>query len=259
MGVDAGDFDNDGDEDLFVTNLTGEGNDLYVNDGSGLFEEQSARSGLGGAKPWIHGIWNRLVRHRQRRLARHPHRQRRCADDRGAQTRQRSVSAAPAKAVVPAISGHGTIRGRHRARRRGVRVVGSRAWRRVRRHRQRRRRGRAGRQQQRPAAAARQQHRQPESLDRAAARGRRTGSDHKPGSRHARRARRHRARRWLHALAPCSIGWQLCVGERSASAGGSRPVNKRFASSSDLAEWPTEEWSSIAVDRYTTLREGEGK
>jgi hypothetical protein len=49
MGVDAADFDNDGDEDLFVTNLTGEGNDLYVNDGKGLFEEQSARSGLGVA------------------------------------------------------------------------------------------------------------------------------------------------------------------------------------------------------------------
>ena len=49
MGVDAGDFDNDGDEDLFVTNLTGEGADLYVNNGSALFEEQSARSGLGGA------------------------------------------------------------------------------------------------------------------------------------------------------------------------------------------------------------------
>jgi hypothetical protein len=49
MGVDAGDVDNDGDEDIFVTNLTGEGNDLYVNDGSGLFEEQSARSGLGPA------------------------------------------------------------------------------------------------------------------------------------------------------------------------------------------------------------------
>jgi enediyne biosynthesis protein E4 len=52
MGVDAGDVDNDGDEDLFVTNLTGEGNDLYINDGSGLFEEQSARSGLGVARAY---------------------------------------------------------------------------------------------------------------------------------------------------------------------------------------------------------------
>jgi hypothetical protein len=49
MGVDAGDFDNDGDEDLLVTNLRGEGDDLYVNDGAGLFEEQSERSGLGVA------------------------------------------------------------------------------------------------------------------------------------------------------------------------------------------------------------------
>jgi enediyne biosynthesis protein E4 len=49
MGVGAGDVDNDGDEDLFVTNLTGEGNDLYINDGPGLFEEQSGRSGLGAS------------------------------------------------------------------------------------------------------------------------------------------------------------------------------------------------------------------
>ena len=47
MGVDAGDFDNDGDEDLFTTHLPTEGNNLYVNDGSGLFEDQSASSGLG--------------------------------------------------------------------------------------------------------------------------------------------------------------------------------------------------------------------
>ena len=46
MGVDAGDFDNDGDEDLFVTELTGQGSALYVNDGNGQFEEQSARTGI---------------------------------------------------------------------------------------------------------------------------------------------------------------------------------------------------------------------
>jgi hypothetical protein len=46
MGVDAGDFDNDGDEDLFITELTGQGADLYVNGGGGVFEERSARAGL---------------------------------------------------------------------------------------------------------------------------------------------------------------------------------------------------------------------
>jgi enediyne biosynthesis protein E4 len=49
MGVDAGDFDNDGDEDLFMTELNGEGSNLYVNDGSGTFEERGAASGLGPA------------------------------------------------------------------------------------------------------------------------------------------------------------------------------------------------------------------
>jgi hypothetical protein len=47
MGVDAGDVDNDGDEDLMITVLPDEGNNFYVNDGSGLFEDQSTRSALG--------------------------------------------------------------------------------------------------------------------------------------------------------------------------------------------------------------------
>ena len=46
MGVDAGDFDNDGDEDLFMTDLTTQGSTFYVNDGSAGFEEQSARAGI---------------------------------------------------------------------------------------------------------------------------------------------------------------------------------------------------------------------
>jgi hypothetical protein len=46
MGIDAGDFDNDGDEDLFITELTGQGDDLYVNDGTGAFEDRSARAGI---------------------------------------------------------------------------------------------------------------------------------------------------------------------------------------------------------------------
>jgi hypothetical protein len=46
MGVDAGDFDADGDEDVFVGELTGQGADLYVNDGSGVFVENSAPAGI---------------------------------------------------------------------------------------------------------------------------------------------------------------------------------------------------------------------
>jgi hypothetical protein len=47
MGIDAGDFDNDGDEDLFITNWLAQMNMLYVNTGDGVFEDRKAESGLG--------------------------------------------------------------------------------------------------------------------------------------------------------------------------------------------------------------------
>ena len=46
MGVTAGDFDNDGDQDIAKTNLTNEGSNLYVNDGLAGFYDASAELGL---------------------------------------------------------------------------------------------------------------------------------------------------------------------------------------------------------------------
>jgi hypothetical protein len=47
MGVDAGDIDNDGDEDLFMTHLTGETNTLYLNRGDGSFDDRTNALRLG--------------------------------------------------------------------------------------------------------------------------------------------------------------------------------------------------------------------
>ena len=46
MGVDAADFDGDGDEDLFLAHLSRESNTLYVNDGRGLFRDRTLETGL---------------------------------------------------------------------------------------------------------------------------------------------------------------------------------------------------------------------
>ena len=47
MGVDAGDVDGNGTEDIFVTHLMDETNTLYVNQGEALFEDRTRESGLG--------------------------------------------------------------------------------------------------------------------------------------------------------------------------------------------------------------------
>jgi hypothetical protein len=48
MGVDAGDFDADGDEDLFMTHIEQEKNTLYVNNGKGQFIDASGQHGVEG-------------------------------------------------------------------------------------------------------------------------------------------------------------------------------------------------------------------
>jgi len=47
MGVDAADFDADGDEDLIMGHLTSETNTLYLNDGHGTFRDSTDLMGLG--------------------------------------------------------------------------------------------------------------------------------------------------------------------------------------------------------------------
>ena len=46
MGVVAGDMDGDGDDDLFMTHLSGDTNTLYLNDGQGVFTDASLGSGM---------------------------------------------------------------------------------------------------------------------------------------------------------------------------------------------------------------------
>jgi hypothetical protein len=47
MGVDAGDTDANGTEDIFITHLMDETNTLFMNDGKALFEDRTREAGLG--------------------------------------------------------------------------------------------------------------------------------------------------------------------------------------------------------------------
>jgi len=56
MGIASGDFDGDGDEDLFVTNIIGETFVLYRNDGSGNFEDARAATGIAALTAGVTGF-----------------------------------------------------------------------------------------------------------------------------------------------------------------------------------------------------------
>ena len=77
MGASVGDYDNDGDMDWFVTSIYQPpdfyGNRLYRNDGTGVFEDVTAR---GGCRRRRLGLGKLLRGHRQRRRPRHRARQR---------------------------------------------------------------------------------------------------------------------------------------------------------------------------------------
>ena len=54
MGLDVGDYDNDGDGDLFVTNFSDDVNTLYENRGDGLYADATHAANLGGAvRPYL--------------------------------------------------------------------------------------------------------------------------------------------------------------------------------------------------------------
>jgi len=55
MGVDAGDYDGDGREDLFVANLSFQPSALYHNNGDGTFSERSFVSGIASATQLVTG------------------------------------------------------------------------------------------------------------------------------------------------------------------------------------------------------------
>jgi len=61
MGVDAADFDNDGDEDIFLTHYSKETNTLYLNDGTALFDDATQAAGLGSPSWYFTSFGTRFL------------------------------------------------------------------------------------------------------------------------------------------------------------------------------------------------------
>ncbi len=106
------DFDGDGDDELFMTHLTGETNTFYRNDGRGLFVDTTAMTGLAPLVAVLHRLRPRAGRRRKRRRPRPLHRQRRGARDRRAGAEGRPLSLPPAQGDVPELRRRRLQRGR---------------------------------------------------------------------------------------------------------------------------------------------------
>ena len=235
MGVDAGDFDNDGDEDLFVTELTGEGaNLLRQRRRRRRFDDESARSGLGSASPpytgfgtaWFDfdndGWLDLLVANGASRSSRRS--RRRAIRSRCHQRKQLFRNLGDGRFE--------DVTGRAGA---AFAALGGRPRRGVRRRRQRRRHRRDRRQQQRPGPAARQPGRKPAPLRGPAAR---RGFNRERGPRYAGGRGRNRANRWIAPLAPGAGRRQLRIGERPARPRGPGRVGRAGAGARHLARRP---------------------
>ena len=157
MGIASGDYDRDGDEDLFVTNIIGETFALYTNDGRGGLRGHARPVGARTADGGLYRVRHRLDRLRQRRLAGPVRRQRRSEHHRG--TARRPGAVPDAQSAV-SQSGHRKVRRDLEPGRPGIRTCRGRQGRRLRRHRQRRRHRRSGDQQHgaRPPVAESSRH-----------------------------------------------------------------------------------------------------